>query len=126
MENNARCLYVSFQEDKERLFKQLEGVGIDFRVYDEKKLLLFVKILVVASSNEIQLILNNLSKLVLEYNPRVVVIDSVTPLLEAIENNIAARGYLQNFFCELQKTINGAVVLVSEIPLGEEYVNKAE
>ncbi|MEM1645349.1 MAG: ATPase domain-containing protein [Ignisphaera sp.] len=123
LKNNEKCLYVSFQEDKEKLFKQLEGVGIDFKAYDEKNSLKFVKIPVVASSNDIQLTLDILSKLVLEHSPRVVVVDSVTPLLETVESNAIARGYLQNFFWELQKTVGGAVVLVSEIPLGREYAS---
>jgi len=38
LEKNEKCLYISFQEDRNRLYSQLEGIGINFRKYDEKGL----------------------------------------------------------------------------------------
>ena len=123
LEKNEKCLYISFQEDRNRLYSQLEGIGINFRKYDEEGLLRFVKMPVVSPEEDMHPVLDTISKLVLDFNPRIVVVDSVTPLLENVKDRVTARAYLQNFFWELQKIISGTVVLISEIPIGEEYVS---
>lgn len=120
MERNGRCLYISFQEDRDRLFKQLSSVGIDFSVFESKNLLRFVKIPVPASEDAAQLFVDGVSRIVADYGPRTVVVDSITPLFNCLRDDAKARAYLQNFFWELQKVVNGAVVLVSEIPLESE------
>ncbi|MCC6058113.1 MAG: AAA family ATPase [Desulfurococcaceae archaeon] len=121
LEKNEKCLYISFQEDRDRLYSQLEDIGINFRKYDEKGFLKFVKFPLSISEQVVQQFVDDISRLVLDFNPRVVVVDSATPLLEVVKENTKIRSYLQNFFWELQKIINGVVVLVVEMLLGHEY-----
>jgi len=122
MQRSEKCLYISFQEDKDRLFKQLYSIGIDFKQFEEHNLLIFTKLPVPSSEDLVHSVLEELTKAVSEYRPRLLVVDSVTPLLDSVKDSAKLRGYLQNFFWELQKVIEGSIVLVSEVPLGEEHI----
>jgi len=95
LEKNEKCLYISFQEDRNRLYSQLEGIGINFRKYDEKGFLKFVKFPLSVSEQVVQQFVDDISRLVLDFNPRVVVVDSATPLLEVVKENTKIRSYLQ-------------------------------
>ena len=123
VERGEKCLYISFQEDRERLFKQLAGVGIDFEPFNKRGLLKFIKLPVPASEDAARAFIEELSKIVSEFSPRLIAIDSISPLFINMRDDAEARGYLQNFFWELQKLIKGTVILVSEIPLGQEYTS---
>jgi circadian clock protein KaiC len=68
-------------------------------------------------------ILEIISKEVAKAPPQVVVVDSITPLLKAVERDLEARAILQNFFAELPRLINGLVALIVEISSGWEAVD---
>jgi len=120
MNAGERCFYISFQEDRERLFKQLAGVGIELKPYEDKGLLKLIKLPLVVSEGAIQELVEGISREVMGFSPRLIVIDSITPLLISIKDDAKARGLLQNFFWELHRLINGSVVLLAEVPLGRE------
>ncbi len=122
MLENKKCLYVSFQEDKYKLYRNLLNVSIDFKKMEEKGLLRFIKLPLPAHGEAIEAFLEKMMELIQKNEPQIVVIDSITPLLSTVKDNIKARALLQNFFAEIPKEINGLVVLIAEIPMMEEKI----
>ncbi|MEB3756562.1 MAG: hypothetical protein GSR79_06865, partial [Desulfurococcales archaeon] len=67
-------------------------------------------------------VLDEIGGLAAEYGARVVVVDSVTPILKAVRDNVRSRSVLQEFFATLPMILNGIVVLLAEIPIIEENI----
>lgn len=113
---NHKCLYISLQEDKDKLFRFMSRLGLDLEGAESKGLLKFFKIPVtldIESSVE-------MLKLTSIDNYDVLVIDSINALLEAVKDDAGRRAWLQNFFYSLPKITNGLVILNAELPYGSE------
>lgn len=111
-----RCLYLSFYEDKEKLFRNMSKLGINLSEVEAKDFMEFVR-LPVASTDEI---LRILSTIVSRKSYEVMVIDSINPTLDLIVKKEEQRAILLNFFYQLLNIVNGVLVVVAEIPLGKE------
>jgi len=118
-----KCLYISFQESKEKLYVNMARLGLNLEEIEKKGLLNHLKLPLVVKPESTSEILEIISKEVAKVSPQVVVVDSITPLLKAVEKDLEARAILQNFFAELPRLINGLVVLIAEIPSGREAVD---
>ncbi|MEM1526294.1 MAG: ATPase domain-containing protein [Ignisphaera sp.] len=112
-----KCLYISFQEDKEKLYKNMKNLNIDLERIEFQGNLKFARFPVALSVDDVVL---EISNLILSYNPRLIIVDSMNVFLSGLVGNEVKRAWLQNYFYELSKQINGVVVLVSELPFGEE------
>jgi len=110
---DERCLYTTFHEDKEKVFGILSELGIDLASAEKKGTLKYVRLPV---TSEVEGFIDELNRHIAEFRPRVVVVDSVNPLLMAAETSVARRAYLQNFFASLPEALNGLLVLVYELP----------
>lgn len=117
-----RCLYVSFQESKEKFIDETAAVGIELEKYEELNLFRFLKLPVVTDEQSLSQILTIINREVVNSSPRVIVVDSVSPLLKTISTDVAIRGYLQNYFYDLQKVVKGPVILIAELPFGRETI----
>lgn len=115
-----KCLYVSFQEDKEKLFELLLERGIDLKSVENKDLFRFIKFPILIRSDDIESVVNTINDVINGFKPKIVIVDSVTPMLKALNKDINARALIQNYFAELPKIINGVVILVSEVGINEE------
>ncbi|MEM1931556.1 MAG: ATPase domain-containing protein [Sulfolobales archaeon] len=119
-----RCLYASVQEDREKLFKNMRNLGLDLESVEKNGYLRFLYFPLTASEDTVNsVIIDVLNRVVGEFRPSVVVVDSVTPILKSLSSEIKARAILQNYFARLSKEINGIVILIAEIPLSEERVD---
>ncbi|MEL9940170.1 MAG: ATPase domain-containing protein [Ignisphaera sp.] len=118
--NGNKCLYISFQEGKERLFNVAKKLGLDMHSAESSGYLKFVKFPVTLA---IDSIVSEISALITSYTPRIVVIDSINVLLDAVGKSLAKRAWLQNYFYELSNTINGLVILIAELPFGHETLD---
>lgn len=58
----------------------------------------------------------NIAGLINEFEPSIIVIDSINPLMEFIRTN-EQRAWLQNFSYNLTTLVGAAVVLTAELPL---------
>ncbi|MEM4661990.1 MAG: ATPase domain-containing protein [Desulfurococcaceae archaeon] len=114
-----KCLYVTFYEEKDKLYRHMNMLGIRLAEAERNGLLTYAK-LPVAGTDEI---LNALTGLISRDSYKVVVIDSVNPVLELIERKRAQRAVLLNFFYQLTGIIDGLLVIVAEVPLGREAVD---
>jgi len=111
-----KCLYITFHEDKEKFFTILSTLGIQFANMEREGLFKYIKLPV---SSDIEAFLDTVNKYLYEFKPKVIVIDTINPLLKAVETDFARRAYLHNYFAALPETINGLVILVYESPLRE-------
>ncbi len=112
-----KCLYISLQEPKEKLFGVMKSLGIDLEDIELKGLLRFIKLPIILDINDIE----DISRSLLEYRPSIVVIDSINALLQSVKDD-AKRAWLQNYFYEISKVINGIIILIAEVPWGEEKI----
>ncbi|MEM4020630.1 MAG: ATPase domain-containing protein, partial [Desulfurococcaceae archaeon] len=121
--NGYKCLYLSLQESREKLYMNMKRLGIDLEKVEKDGYFKYIKIpLIVTEDAVMDIFMDTVNKSIEEFRPRIVVVDSITPVLKATQSSVKARAILQNFFAELPKLINGIVVLIAEIPLGKEEV----
>ena len=111
-----KCLYISLQEDREKLFRYMSELGLDLEKAESAGLLRFVKI---PMTLDVEGIAEAISKFVSE-DYDVVVLDSVNALLDIVEKNSEKRSWLQNFFYTISRVINGLLILIAEMPYGSE------
>ncbi|MEM4502808.1 MAG: ATPase domain-containing protein, partial [Ignisphaera sp.] len=117
--NDNKCLYISFQEHKEKLYKNLTNLGIYFEKVEKTGNLLFTRLPIVLNVNDI---VAEIHRIVESFKPKVLVIDSINTFLLSASDE-SRRAWLQNYFYELAKQIDGVVVLVAELPFGSEIVD---
>lgn len=117
-----KCLFYSLQEDKETFFRNLEKVGIHLEVLEAKGLFKYVHLPVFTEEDLLREFTDRLNEEVGVFRPELIVIDSITPVLDVVGDSPRARAYLQNYFYNLSKAINGTLVLIAEVPLGEETI----
>jgi len=92
---------------------------MDFKELEDKNLLRFIKLpLMISKESIIDTFSRILKDTITSFNPNVLVIDSITPILKVIGNDIEARATLQNTLIEFSKLINGLTVLIHEVEGG--------
>ena len=121
--NGRKCLYISFQEHRDKLYAYMKRLGIDLESVEKSGLLLFVKFPLISKHEVVEHTINSISEVLANFKPDIIVVDSVTPLLKAVESDVAARAFIQNFFAELPRLVNGLAILIAEIPIGKESID---
>jgi len=117
--NGKKCLYITFQENRKKLFMIMKRLGIDLENLEARELLQFVKFPIAITPEDA---IAEIGKLVNKGGFSVVVVDSINSLLKSVEKDEVRRAWLQNYFYELACDISGLVVLVAELPFGGERV----
>ncbi|WP_448579227.1 RAD55 family ATPase [Thermosphaera sp.] len=115
-----KCLYLSFQEDKEKLYRHARKLGFDLEEFERKGLFKHVRLPIMALVDDL---IKELSAILSSDSYSIIVVDSINALLEPVKNRDEQRMILQNYFYEVSRTIKGIMILLAEIPLGEERVN---
>ncbi|MEM4718361.1 MAG: ATPase domain-containing protein [Desulfurococcaceae archaeon] len=108
------CLFVTVYEDKEKLFKNMEKFGIHMDQAERRGSLRFIRLPI---SLDIRGIIDTIGKNLGEgYD--LVIVDSISALLEPLKDNAERRAYLLNYFYQIPLMNNGLLVLISELPYG--------
>ncbi|MEM4436055.1 MAG: ATPase domain-containing protein [Thermosphaera sp.] len=115
-----KCLYISFQEEKEKLYRNMKRLGIDLEELEKKGLFKHVRLPMMVVVDDV---IREISNLIAQAGFDAVVVDSVNALLEPLKSREDQRMVLQNYFYELSRTFKGVLVLLAEIPMGEERIN---
>ncbi|MEM4481157.1 MAG: ATPase domain-containing protein [Desulfurococcaceae archaeon] len=113
-----KCLYISFYEDKDKFYRNMDKLGIDLADIESRGLLTHVKLPVVKSAE----VLGIVNELIVKDSYKVVVLDSINPVLELYRKR-EQRAILLNFFYNLIDAIDGLLVAISEISWGKETLN---
>lgn len=127
------CTYISTQESREKFYVNMKFLGMDFEELEEKMLFKFVnlpllnateRIDVFASTSEgslmpaslegVRLFMEAIETLVYESKTKVLVIDSISPLLRVAAETTTGRVYIQNCFYNLARILKGILVLTVE------------
>jgi circadian clock protein KaiC len=111
-----RCLYITFYEDREKLFRFMKRLGLDLESAESRGLLRFVRL---PQTIDVNAVVGEVNKLLTE-GFYVVVVDSVTALLEPVKESAERRAWLLNYFYQLPAVFGGLLILVAELPYGEE------
>ncbi|MEM1682714.1 MAG: ATPase domain-containing protein [Ignisphaera sp.] len=112
-----KCLYVSFQEDREKLFNNMKSFDMDFYKLESQGLIKYVQFPLYFAVDDVVKEINNM---VIDGGYRVIVVDSINALLEMVKDDASKRAWLQNYFYGLPKLVNGVCILVAELPYGLE------
>jgi len=94
----------------------MKNLGMDLEDLEKKGLFKFVNLPIAASC---EIIADTINKLLIEYKPDIVVIDSINAVLES-KKDPEKRAWLQNYLYQLSSVTNGLAVIISELPYGEE------
>ena len=114
--NGKKCLYLSFQESKAKLYRVAKYLGMDLEKIEKEGLYKFVNLPLISSCETIA---GSINKILTEYKPDIVVIDSINAVLEPIKDP-HKRAWLQNYFYQLSEMIKGLAIIIAELPYGEE------
>ncbi len=111
-----RTLYVSFQENKLKLFSHMKILGLDLKSLENEGLFSFIRLPIVAGDEAAEDVVNKISGLVYETKADIVIVDSINPLIEAYSSNVSRRAVIQNFFYTLPEITGGLAVIIVEVP----------
>ncbi len=115
-----KCLYITFQEDREKLIRNMKRVGVELDKHVAEKNIVIVRL---PASLSLDDTLEAINKLMLSTKPNIIVIDSINTVLAASEKSGEKRALLHNFFYSLASLTKGLSILVAEIPLYSESLN---
>ncbi len=118
----VKALYISLAETKEKYFKFMKGLGLDFKSLELKGLFKFVEVPTLNSEFIIDYFTTGLAKDTAEFSPDIVVIDSITPLLQSFEKEVDRRAVLHSGIYKFVSSSDGVTVLIADLPYGESYV----
>jgi len=108
-----KCLYISVQEDRDKLFRTMSSLGIDLAGAESKGLLRFIKLPMTTSAEEF---IDTVSRAIAEWDSDIIVVDSISPILKAVEGDTRRRALIQNYFYEVASRLGKLVVLLAEVP----------
>jgi len=120
-----KCLYVSTQESEEKFLKFMKRFGFNFELLITSGYFKFSRLPLISSEEAVDSVLESITSMVLEFNPSILVIDSITPLIKVISADIKRRALLQNYFYNIAFDIKGIVILITEVPLGKTTIEEA-
>jgi len=117
-----KTIYISFVETKTEYYKNLKRLGLDMEELEKKGLFTYMELITFLSKDLIQDILNQIINTIDQTGAKIVVIDSISPLLQIAENIISLREILHNFFYRLSKIKKITTILIQEVPYGSENI----
>ncbi|MEM1526923.1 MAG: ATPase domain-containing protein [Ignisphaera sp.] len=115
-----RCLYVSVYEEKDKLFKIMDKLNIKLFEAEKKGLLKFFR---VPLTLDVEKFADIISRTISENGFNIIVVDSITALIESAKLDAEKRAWLLNYFYQLPSAINGMLILVAELPFGRESID---
>ncbi len=115
--NKDRCVYINFNEDQDRFLANMKALGMDFSAFIEEGLFKYLNIPLMASPDLVDLFTETYIKVLTEFKPRWVVIDSITPLLELLDKP-GIRAFFRNMLYKKFPGVDTNRILITEIPFG--------
>lgn len=117
-----KSLYISFVEDEELFLDHMDGVGLDLKSCREKGLFRFMDAVYVASWETLTDLMASIYEKVVVDGFRVILIDSLTAILQVVDDKPRIREILRNFFTRALAKAGATVVALSELPIGAEII----
>lgn len=108
-----KCLYISSIEEKEKIYKKMKSLGMNFEDLEKKDLIQFYKIPITIKRETLFKIAIDIHSLINEYDPNIIVLDSLSPLISLVKDVESGRNILEDLLNKILKGINGLVVFVT-------------
>jgi len=118
----VKCVYVSLAEDRDKFLRYMGRFGIDLDTLERKGIFEFIHMPTFAGKDLVESVTSVLSAKIVSEGFRVAVVDSVTPLLNALTTD-EARSYLHATLYNLVRSSQGLLILVADLPYGKETVD---
>lgn len=118
-----KCLYISTQEPEEKFLKHASRLGFDFYTLIASDLFRYYRYPMGSTEDTVENLIESLREAVVEYKPRIIVIDSINSFVAAVKDDTRRRALLQNFFYNIAFETKGLVVLLAEVPLGKKRID---
>ncbi len=118
-ERGHKCLYITFQEDREKLLDNMEKLGIKIKQLEQKNMVNFINM---PAMLDVEDAVKEISSLLHEHDSKILVVDSLNSLLMHVESS-RSRAILQNFFYNVSRMTGGLIILVAELPLGSDRLD---
>lgn len=132
--NGKNCMYVSFEENKDRIIKSMESFGWDVKKYIEEGKLLIQKINPldilrmkfgsIGGSGSATELSYKIKPLVIpkDFNPEIIVVDSLTAIIAAsLTKDKNYRVYLQQLFSFFEETGATSFLITETDPVPTRY-----
>ena len=110
-------LYISLGEDRESFLHNMSELGYDFEALEEKGLFEFEEILTLREEAS-KALLAELLSYIEEAQPKRLVIDSFSALVQNFDDPREIRVFLHSLFTRVVKRLRCTTILVEEIPYG--------
>lgn len=117
------CLYISLYEHKDKFIKQMMNFNMDFSGLERKGLFKFIRLPVMAAATVPENLINQIQGFVREMGAKVIVIDGVSPIIEASLVDKSVRPFIHTTLYELARILDGILILVADLPFGAETVD---
>jgi len=115
----VKGVYISLAEDKEKFYSYMRRLGMDFTIPESKGLFEYIHVPTLTGKDLIELIIERLSQKVVGEGVRIAVIDSVTPLLNALTTE-EARSMLHATLYSLTSASKALLMLIADLPFATE------
>lgn len=120
-----KVLYLSFFEHADRFKSQMRSLGLDFEEHEKNGLFKYVKVPLIPSQEAVDSFVRRLMELATSFQPRIIVIDGITPLVQVMRDESKIRSFLQTVVYDVPRIIQGMLILVADLPFGAEEVKLA-
>ena len=114
-------VYVSFAENREVFYRDMQGFGFDFEKLEREGSFLFLDMLTVREGG-VSTVLNMMIDAVEEINAKRLIIDSYSALAQAFKEPIDARIISHVIMSKLVRRIGCTTILIEEIPIGSNRI----
>ena len=115
-------IYVNFVEPKRDFLDHMRMLGMDFEQLEEKGLFHYIEAVTIVDEDALIKQLEEILKLVAETGAKRLVVDSVTAMLQIIQDKAKIRELVQNFFVNGVKQMGTTTILIAEHPYGAKMV----
>jgi circadian clock protein KaiC len=115
----VKGVYISLAEDKEKFYSYMRRLGMDFAVPEGKGLFEYVHVPTLTGRELVEVVVERLSQKVVGEGARIAVIDSVTPLLNALTTE-EARSMLHATLYSLTSASKALLMLIADLPFATE------
>jgi len=119
----VKVVYFSTSETKEKYFTYMENLGLKLKDFEERGLLRFIELPTFSGETACDVFVDILTRTVVEEDPDLIVIDSITPILWYLKDDPSRRSFLHAGIYKVVSELRKTMILIGDLPYGKEYVD---
>jgi circadian clock protein KaiC len=119
---NEPAMYISFVQSYKDFISQMNSIGMNFQELEEKGLFHYVEALTIVDEDALIAQLEEIMNMVVEKGISRIVLDSISAMLQIINNRARVREIVQNFFVSGLKPLGVISIIIAEHPYGAQVI----